>query len=70
MKINIQQIIEKGNKISCELCNSKDFNMFSARVDDEGNINPEISEYFDRPVVVTVCINCDDSHVEIGEKIL
>jgi hypothetical protein len=44
--------------------------MFSARVDDEGNINPEISEYFDRPVVVTVCINCDDSHVEIGEKIL
>jgi len=64
----LNEIIEKGSKISCERCNSQTFKMCSARTDDEGNHSSGKSEYFTYPVVVTSCTCCGDSSFEVGEK--
>lgn len=66
----INAVIEQGSKISCEKCNCKTFKMFSARIDDEGDLSPPKSEYFTRPVVVTSCLCCGHSWFDFGEKTL
>lgn len=66
----LNEIIEKGSKISCESCHCKTFKMFSARIDDEGSLSSGKSEYFTSPVVVTLCLCCGHSWFELGEKTL